>query len=63
MRYSIEAIQYGSSKWTEVCQVEHNPEDIAEALRDKKLRITLADGRYSSTAKYPQVRIVDLSDD
>lgn len=59
MRYRIEAIQYGADDWAEVCQVENNPEEIAEGVRNKKLRITLTDGRGSSIAKYSQVRIVD----
>jgi hypothetical protein len=58
-RYSIEAVQYGSERWIEVCQVNANPEMIKEGLENKKLRITMSDGRHSTIAKYTRVRIVD----
>jgi hypothetical protein len=61
MRYIIEGIQYGASNWAEICQVEANPQDIATALMNKKLRVKLSDDRWGSANKYSQVRIVDTS--
>jgi hypothetical protein len=63
MRYRIEAVQYGGLDWVEVCQVDNNPEDIADGLRNKKLKIKLNDGRWGTTEKYPRVRVVDTSEE
>lgn len=62
-RYSIEAMQYGAKDWTEVCQVEQHPEDIVDALKNKKLRMRKSDGGWYLVDKYSRVRIVDTSDD
>jgi hypothetical protein len=62
MRYSIQAVQYGGSlDWVEICQVDNNPDAIADGLRKKMLRIKTTDGRWGTIEKYPRVRIVDLS--
>jgi hypothetical protein len=63
MRYSIEAIQYGSENWVEVCQVENNPEDIVDGLKNKSLKMKDLKGHTYLVSKYSRVRIIDTSDD
>jgi hypothetical protein len=61
MRYSIQAIQYGASDWVEICRVENNPDAIADALKEKTLKVKYAPGQWGAVEKFSRVRIVDLS--
>jgi hypothetical protein len=57
-RYSILVREKGSGREIELCQVDTNPEKVAEAAGMKLLRISNAGRRYR-IKRYDWVRIVD----
>ena len=59
-RYSIRVREYGSGREIELCQVDSNPEKIAEAAGSKLLRIS-SSARQHRIKRYDWIRIVDNS--
>jgi hypothetical protein len=57
-RYSILAREIGSGREIELCQVDSNPERVAEAAGMKVLRIHSSGRRYR-IKRYDRIRIVD----
>ena len=58
-RYSILVREYGSGgREIELCQVDTNPEKVAEAAGRKLLRISSSGRRYR-IKQYEWIRIVD----
>ena len=57
-RYSIRVREYGSGREIELCQVDSNPEKIAEAAGRKLLRISSL-GRQHRIKRYDTIRIID----
>jgi hypothetical protein len=57
-RYSILVRENGSNRESELCQVDSNPEKIAEAAGMKLLRISSSGRRYR-IKRYDWIRIVD----
>jgi len=57
-RYSILAREIGSGREIELCQVDSNPERVAEAAGMKVLRIRSSGRRYR-IKRYDWIRIVD----
>ena len=59
-RYSIMVVQSGSTRELELCQVDNDPQAVAQAAAEKTLRIYgSAGGRMVHVAKYTSVRVVD----
>jgi len=57
-RYSILVREKGSDREIELCQVDTNPEKVAEAAGMKLLRVGNS-GRQYRIKRYDRVRIVD----
>ena len=57
-RYSILVRENGSGNKIELCQVDSNPEKVAEAAGTKLLRISSSGRRYR-IKRYDWIRIVD----
>ena len=57
-RYSILVREKGSDREIELCQVDTNPEKVAEAAGMKLLRIS-SSGRQYRIKRYDWIRIVD----
>ena len=60
-RYSILVRESGSCREIELCQVDSNPEKVAEAAGMKLLRISSSGRRYR-IKRYDWIRIVDNGD-
>jgi len=60
-RYSILAREIGSGREIELCQVDSNPERVAEAAGMKVLRVRSSGRRYR-IKRYDWIRIVDNSE-
>jgi hypothetical protein len=56
-KYSIIVREIGSDHEVELCEVDRNPKDIADALSEKMLKTSL--GRRRRIRKYDWIRIVD----
>jgi len=59
LRYSIVGKMYGSEDEVEIAQVATNPQQVAAAARQKKLKVTGTDGRRINIDKYCSVRVID----
>jgi hypothetical protein len=57
-RYSILVRENGSGREIELCQVDSNPEKVAQAAGMKLLRIS-SSGRHYRIKRYDWIRIVD----
>jgi hypothetical protein len=60
-RYSIMVREGGSDHEFELCRVDTNPENIARAAKNKRLRITSSDRVYL-IPQYSWVRVIDNDD-
>ena len=57
-RYSILVRETGSGREIELCQVDRNPQKLAEAAGTKLLRIS-SSGRQYRIKRYDRIRIVE----
>jgi hypothetical protein len=57
-RYSVLVRENGSGREIELCQVDTNPEKVAEAAGMKLLRVS-SSGRQYRIKRYDRIRIVD----
>ena len=57
-RYSVLVRENGSGREIELCQVDTNPEKVAEAAGMKLLRVS-SSGANTGSKRYDRIRIVD----
>jgi hypothetical protein len=57
-RYSIMVRETGSDHEVELCQVDRNPKDVADAVAKKMLRQRNGDRQFC-VQKYDWIRIID----